>query len=128
MLFNGRTAKNIDDENAAFHRYSEGCWQWGIPLNCDSLLQVGLTDLSPETGFIMNPNPTTGLITCMTPLDFPRVLRMERVDLSGKLVSTFNMIKSVQAIDISNLPAGVYGFILTSESRDVKSREKIILQ
>lgn len=108
--------------------YKKANIEWGTPLNCDSLLQVGLAEQLPVSGFTFYPNPTTGLLTCSIPPNIPCPLNLEFYDLAGRLLVSFSLRNQTQEIDISFLPAGIYGYRLKSPAGEIKSRGKIIRQ
>jgi len=107
--------------------YKKGSETWGTPLDCDSLLQVGLPEYHKNLSINIYPNPTTGVITVSIPSVNHFPCRLEIFDLSGRKASEFTMIQQIESFELSNLPQGLYSVKLTSALGEV-FRGKIIRQ
>lgn len=99
--------------------YKKGTVSWGTPLDCEELLHVSLPKSIENQSLNFYPNPTSGIITFTLPTDFSTPGKLEIVDISGRTTDEFEINQLTQSIDISNLPAGLYSFKLTSASGEV---------
>jgi len=106
--------------------YKKGNETWGNPLSCDSLLTVGLKDLTRSHSLTVSPNPTNGIISVTVP-EGKQSGRFELFDLSGRMVAGFNQKQEIEQFDISSLPAGVYFCKFRSDKGEVY-QAKIIRQ
>lgn len=99
--------------------YKKGSETWGMPLDCDSLLQVSITKCGQNLLLNIYPNPTSGIITvlCPTNLQFP--CRLEFFDISGRKVIEFTITMNTASVDLSNLPYGLFTYKLTSPDGNV---------
>ena len=107
--------------------YKKSSETWGTPLNCDSLMQVGIIEYPQNHRIKIYPNPTSGLLTVSMPVNVLVPCKLEIVDLSGRIVLGFTMTQQTQSFDISELPSGLYSYKLSSTNGDV-FRGKIIRQ
>jgi hypothetical protein len=87
--------------------YKKGNISWGTPLQCDSLLHVGIQESALAESFTLTPNPSHGLLTLCFPSGFQRGM-LQLYDLSGRKVVNTPIINNNQTVDISELPAGLY--------------------
>ncbi len=88
--------------------YKKGTEVWGIPLDCDSLRQVGVPELKRSQPISIYPNPTEGTFVVAAPLGTSPPYRIVIFDISGRPMTTLTMNSRAQAFDISGFPAGLY--------------------
>jgi len=107
--------------------YIKGSETWGTPLNCDSLTHVGLTESPIIQKINIYPNPTTGALTVSIPAKVKGPCNLEIFENSGRLLKSITLNQPLQSFDISDFPAGLYNFELTTPGGEV-FRGKIIRQ
>ena len=106
--------------------YKKDGVSWGTPLSCDSLLQVGIKETPAFSAFSIYPNPSKGLITVKIASGSHTGI-LELYDLSSRSVSRVIISQPIQYIDISGLPAGLYGYLFRSGTGELY-RGKLIRQ
>lgn len=99
--------------------YKKGSETWGTPLNCETLLHVGLAENLKNQETSIYPNPTLGIITVSCPANWEFPCRLEIFDLSGRTAVEYTVNYQKQTFDLSAFPTGLYSFKLTSADSDV---------
>ncbi len=107
--------------------YKKGTETWGSPLDCETLLHVGLPEYQLNRNISIYPNPTNGKITVSAPNGLTLPCRFDLFDISGRFVKELTMNQQEQTVDVSELPAGLYTYKLTTAKGEV-FRGKIIRQ
>ena len=107
--------------------YQKGAETWGTPLNCDSLMHVGMKEPSLRKMVSVSPNPASGIVNITAPIDLQLPGRFELFDLSGRPVAVFAVQLHSQVFDLSCLPAGLYSYRILGTTGEV-FRGKIIRQ
>jgi hypothetical protein len=106
--------------------YKKGTETWGIPLDCDSLLNVGVAELVKSPSVQLFPNPSGGLLTCVLPAETRIPLLLDIYDISGRNVLEFILSELTTQLDISILTPGAYLYVIKSPQQQVLSRGEII--
>ena len=108
--------------------YKKGTEANGTPMNCDSLMRVGVLESSaagcPVT---LSPNPAKNLLFIRTQPVFRLPAEFVIMDLSGRLLKTSVIDRPEVSYDISFLPSGVYLLTLRS-SKGERYQMKLIRQ
>lgn len=124
----------IDDNDGGQSVYFafEDTWYNWIGLTTAMRLNVnpnvaGVEDDIEQFGFGIYPNPTTDNLRVRFAED-SEIESINLVDLSGKLVSSWNVSQSAErlSLDVSDLDAGVY--IVNAHNQSGLSSQKLIIQ
>jgi hypothetical protein len=107
--------------------YKKGSETWGTPLSCDSLQHVGISEIAVAKEVNIYPNPTKGTITVSVPTNTQIPCKIELFDISGRFLKVFTLYQQTQSFDLSNIPAGLYNYKVTTAEGDI-FRGKIIRQ
>lgn len=107
--------------------YKKGSETWGTPLDCDSLLKVSITESPLIQKVKIYPNPTSGTIMVSIPENIQFPCTLEIFDISGRFSRAFTLNQQTQFFDLSNIPAGLYNYKVTTAKGDT-FRGKIIRQ
>lgn len=86
---------------------------------------TGIQDLANENGFLIYPNPTSSKIS-ISFFDFGNEVKIELIDLTGKILQTNLTVEEKMEIDISGLNNGMYFVKIKSSQKEVI--KKIIKQ
>ncbi len=84
-----------------------------IDANLPGLCTVGVADASPGIGLHVAPNPSDGRFTITLPPDWRRPLRMELIDVSGRIVRDEMMNGPLGALELFIQESGVYALRLS---------------
>ena len=87
----------------------------------DSII-TALPEPLPLSELRAYPNPTTGLIRW----DMTSLLRLDVIDLRGRLILTLQPSRGQQTTNLGHLPTGLYLLRLTDDRRTVT--QKLIVQ
>jgi hypothetical protein len=107
--------------------YKKGAETWGTPLSCDSLQQVGIEEFPVAQNVNIYPNPSSGTIMVSIPKNILFPCKLELLDISGSLTKVLMQNQQTESFDLSDIPAGLYIYKLTSFNGKV-FRGKIIRQ
>lgn len=107
--------------------YQKGSETWGTPLNCDSLLQVGIDDIPATQKVNIYPNPTAGQVTVSIPVTVEIPCEIQVSDFSGRIIHRYSISQKIQSLNMSGLPSGLYYFTIQSANGMIFSG-KIIRQ
>jgi len=107
--------------------YKKGSETWGTPLDCDSLLKVSITESPLIQKVKIYPNPTSGTIMVSIPENIQFPCTLEIFDISGRFLRAFTLNQQTQSFDLSNIPAGLYNYKVTTTKGET-FRGKIIRQ
>jgi hypothetical protein len=84
-----------------------------IDANLPGLCTVGVADASPGIGLHVATNPSDGRFTITLPPDWRRPLRMELIDVSGRIVRDEMMNGPLGALELFIQESGVYALRLS---------------
>jgi len=87
---------------------------------------TGMNAIKPEKGIAVYPNPVTSQLTINNTVASKATFML--YDVTGRKVMENTIVASVNAVDVSALPAGMYFYTIIDENNSVIKTDKLIIQ
>lgn len=94
----------------------KGSYTWGTPLSCDSLMQVGITEMVKKSSLKIFPNPTSGNVSITVPYGTKLPAKLQIMDNCGRIVREFILNSPIEYLSLEDLPHGYYFYCLMPKS------------
>jgi hypothetical protein len=106
--------------------YNKGGQSWGTPMDCDSILQVGLHTRLTAGDVSISPNPSSGIVQIRIPGQSGKCC-ISIVSIRGNILMNLSQSDSLEIHDLSVLKPGIY-LVIFQFNDGTTSWKKILRQ